>query len=209
MTGPRQWWDERIVPRLVDRSLDDGFAGPWRESVCGGAAGTVVELGFGSGRTLPYYSSAVTEVLAVDPSDLSWKMAGERIAASPVDVTRLGRDGAHLPRADASVDTVVSTWSLCTVPDLDGTLAEVARVLRPGGTLRFVEHTLAPRRAMALAQRVIQPAWGVVAGGCHVDRDILGRMRDAGLVVSTTHEGYLDAITSPASWFVMGTAAPA
>jgi SAM-dependent methyltransferase len=209
MTGPRQWWVERVVPRMVDRSLDDGFAGPWRESVCGGARGTVVELGFGSGRTLPYYPSAVSEVLAVDPSDLSWEMASERVAASPIPVHRLGLDAASLPRADDSVDTIVSTWALCTIPDLDGTLAEVVRVLRPGGTLRFVEHALAPYRGMALAQRVIQPAWGVVAGGCHVDRDILGRMRAAGLAVTTTHEGYLDAITSPASWFVMGEATPA
>ncbi|MGB7817358.1 MAG: class I SAM-dependent methyltransferase [Ornithinibacter sp.] len=208
MTGPRRWWDERIVPRLVDRSLDDGFAGPWRESVCAGATGTVIELGFGSGRTLPYYSATVTEVLAVDPSDLSWEMARERVEESPLTVTRLGPDGAHLARADASVDTVVSTWALCTIPDLDGTLSEVARVLRPGGFLRFVEHTLAPHRGMALTQRAIQPAWGLIAGGCHVDRDILGRMRDAGLHVSTVHEGYLDAITSPASWFVMGSATP-
>lgn len=207
MAGIRHWWGERVVPRLVDRSLDDRLAGPWREQVCGGARGTVVELGFGSGRTLPYYPAAVTEVLAVDPSDLSWQRAGERVTASGCRVERVAVDAARLPVEDARVDTVVSTWAMCTIPDLDGALAEARRVLTPTGTLRFVEHAVAPGPRMARLQRTIQPVWGVVAGGCHVDRDILGRIRAAGFVVTTTHEGYLDGVRSPGTWFVMGSAA--
>lgn len=206
MAAIRQWWGDRVVPRLVDRSLDDRLAGPWREQVCGGATGTVLELGFGSGRTLPYYPDAVTEVLAVDPSDLAWEMAGERVTASRCRVERIAVDAADLSLDDACVDTVVSTWTMCTVPDLDGALAEARRVLWPGGTLRFVEHAVAPSPRMARVQRTVQPVWGVVAGGCHVDRDILGRIRASGFVVTTTHEGYLDGVTSPASWFVMGSA---
>ena len=208
MTGPRRWWDERVVPRLVDRSLDDRIAGPWRDSVCGGASGTVLELGFGSGRTLPFYPPAVTRVLAVDPSDLAWEMATVRVTASRMPVQRVATDAASLPLPPASVDTVVSTWSMCTIPDLDGALAEVRRVLRPGGSVRFVEHALAASPRMARVQRAIQPVWGRVAGGCHVDRDILGLVRGAGFEVDTAHEGYLDAVTSPASWFVMGSATP-
>jgi len=204
----RGWWDERVVPRLVDRSLDDRIAGPWRDSVCGGASGTVLELGFGSGRTLPFYPPAVTRVLAVDPSDLAWEMATVRVTASRMPVERVATDAASLPLPPASVDTVVSTWSLCTIPDLDGALAEVRRVLRPGGSFRFVEHALAASPRMARVQRAIQPVWGRVAGGCHVDRDILGLVRGAGFEVDTAHEGYLDAVTSPASWFVMGSATP-
>jgi SAM-dependent methyltransferase len=209
MTGPRRWWDDRVVPRLVDRSLDDRIAGPWRESVCGGASGTVLELGFGSGRTLPFYPSAVTRVLAVDPSELAWEMAAERITASRMPVERVATDAASLPLPSGGVDTVVSTWSMCTIPDLGGALREVARVLRPGGSLRFVEHALAPSTLMARVQRTIQPVWGLVAGGCHVDRDILALVREAGFEVRTSHEGYLDGVTSPASWLVMGTATPA
>lgn len=208
MTGPRRWWDDRVVPRLVDRSLEDRIAGPWRESVCSGASGTVLELGFGSGRTLPFYPPAVTRVLAVDPSDLAWEMAAERIAASPMPVERIATDAASLPLPPASVDTVVSTWSMCTIPDLGAALREVARVLRPGGSLRFVEHALAPSSRMARVQRTIQPVWGLVAGGCHVDRDILELVRDARFDVSTSHEGYLDGVSSPASWLVMGAAIP-
>lgn len=209
MTGPRRWWNDRVVPRLVDRSLDDRLAGPWRHGTCGGASGTVLELGFGSGRTLAYYPDAVTRVLAVDPSDLAWEMAAERVTASRMPVERVATDAASLPLPAASVDTVVSTWSMCTIPDLTGALAEVARVLRPGGSLRFVEHALAPSPRMARVQRTIQPVWGLVAGGCHVDRDILGLVAGAGFDVTTTHEGYLDDVTSPASWFVAGSATPA
>ncbi|GAA4398601.1 class I SAM-dependent methyltransferase [Ornithinibacter aureus] len=208
MTGPRQWWTDRVVPRLVDRSLDDRLAGPWREQVCGHACGVVLELGFGSGRTLPFYPDSVTRVLAVDPSDLAWEMAADRLTASRMPVERVSQDAASLPLAPESVDTVVSTWSLCTIPDLDGALAEVRRVLRPGGSFRFVEHALAASPRMARVQRAIQPVWGRVAGGCHVDRDILGLVRGAGFEVDTAHEGYLDAVTSPASWFVMGSATP-
>jgi len=209
MAGPRRWWDDRVVPRLVDRSLDDRIAGPWRESVCSGASGTVLELGFGSGRTLPFYPPAVTRVLAVDPSDLAWEMAAERITASRMPVERVATDAASLPLPPASVDTVVSTWSMCTIPDLGAALREVSRVLRPGGSLRFVEHALAPSTRMARVQRTIQPVWGLVAGGCHIDRDILELVRDARFDVSTSHEGYLDGVSSPASWLVMGAAIPA
>lgn len=203
----RRWWDERVLPHLVDRALDDRLAGRWREQVCGRATGTVLELGFGSGRTLPHYPREVSEVLAVDPSDRSWELAGERVAAWGRRVERIGVDAARLPLPDASVDTVVSTWTMCTIPDLDAALVEARRVLRPGGTLRFVEHTIAPGVRMAGVQRAIQPVWGVLAGGCHVDRDVLGRVRAAGFVVTTTHEGYLDGVASPASWFVMGSGA--
>jgi SAM-dependent methyltransferase len=208
MRTPGRWWDERVVPRLVERSLDDRLAGPWREQVCGGATGRVLELGFGSGRTLRHYPGAVTEVLAVDPSVLAWEMAADRVTASGCRVQRVASDAASLPLPDAGVDTVVSTWTMCTIPDLDAALAEARRVLRPGGTLRFVEHALAPSRPMATLQRTIQPVWGRVAGGCHVDRDVLGRVRAAGFAVTTTHEGFLDGVASPAGWFVVGTGVP-
>jgi SAM-dependent methyltransferase len=196
------------VPRLVDRSLDDRLAGPWREQVCGGASGTVLELGFGSGRSLPHYPGTVGEVLAVDPSELAWELAADRVTASGCRVHRVAHDAASLPLGDGSVDTVVSTWTMCTIPELDRALAEARRVLRPGGTLRFVEHALAPSRRMARVQRAVQPVWGLVAGGCHVDRDVLAQVRGAGFEVSTTFEGYLDGVASPAGWFVLGTGVP-
>src|SRR5829696_9542708 len=134
--GARRWWDEQAVPRLTDRGLGDATAGSWRTTVCGGATGEVLEIGFGSGRNLEYYPGGVARVLAVEPAELSWERASPRIAASGVSVERVGLDGADLPVPDGSVDTVVSTWTLCTVPAVERALAEARRVLRPGGTLR-------------------------------------------------------------------------
>jgi SAM-dependent methyltransferase len=207
VTGLRRWWDEQVLPRLVDVALTDATAGSWRTTVCGGATGEVLDVGFGSGRNLAYYPAAVTEVLAVEPADLAWKRARGRVAASPVPVRRVGLDGARLPLPDGSVDTVVSTWTMCTIPDLEGFLTEARRVLRPGGSLRFVEHSLAPTGLVPAVQRRIQPVWGAVAGGCHVDRDIAGRLRDAGFAVDLTHQGYVQGgPAKPWAWFVTGSA---
>ena len=207
--GVRHWWDERLLPRLVDVVLADATAGSWRTTVCGGATGEVLEIGFATGRNLPYYPASVTRVLAVEPADLAWERAQPRVTASGVPVERVGLDGADLPVLDASVDTVVSTWTLCTVPEIERALTEARRVLRPGGVLRFVEHSLAPGGPVAGLQRRIQPLWGPVAGGCHVDRDIAALLRDAGYAVDLTHDGYIQGgVAKPWSWFVTGTAVP-
>lgn len=182
--SPGAWWNERVVPRLVDASLNDATAASWRRRVCADLSGTVLEVGFGSGRNVPYLPAAVDEVLAVEPADLAWERAGARIAAYGRPVTRIGLDGASLPIADASVDAVLSTWTLCTVGDLASALGEARRVLRPGGALHFVEHVRSDRLGVARWQSRLQPAWGVVAGGCHLDRDILASMRAAGFTVA-------------------------
>lgn len=207
--GVRHWWEERMLPRLVDAVLVDATAGPWRRAVCGHATGVVLELGFGSGRNLPHYPDAVSRVLAVEPADLAWRRARARVTASRVPVERVGLDGADLPLPDRSVDTVVSTWTMCTVPDIERALREARRVLRPGGTLRFVEHSLAPSPRVARTQRRIQPVWGPVAGGCHVDRDITGLLRDAGFDVRLTDERFvMGGPAAPWAWFVAGSATP-
>jgi SAM-dependent methyltransferase len=209
MTSVRRWWDEQALPRLVDVALADATSGTWRTTVCVGATGEVLEIGFGSGRNLPYYGDTVTRVLAVEPADLAWARAKARVTASGMPVTRVGLDGSDLPVPDASVDTVVSTWTLCTVPGVERALHEARRVLRPGGQLRFVEHSAAPSRRVAGIQRRIQPLWGRVAGGCHVDRDIAGLLRGAGYDVELTYEGFVSGgVATPWSWFVTGSATP-
>ena len=208
--GAAQWWEEQVLPRLVDVVLADATAGPWRAPVCAGLHGEVLEIGFGTGRNLPFYPDAVTRVLAVEPSDLAWERAAGRVAAFGRPVDRVGLDGARLPLDDGSVDAVVSTWTMCTVPDLDAALAEVRRVLRPHGELRFVEHTLAPDAGTARVQRGIQPVWGRLAGGCHVDRDLVALLEGAGLAVDLRYEGYVaGGPARPWSRFVTGTATPA
>jgi SAM-dependent methyltransferase len=206
----RRWWNEQVVPRLTDVGLNDATAGSWRTTVCGGATGEVLEIGFGSGRNLAYYPGAVSRVLAVEPAELSWRRAAARVAASGVPVERVGLDGAHLPVPDASVDTVVSTWTMCTVPEVEEALGEARRVLRPGGALRFVEHSLAPDERTARRQRRLQPYWGRLAGGCHVDRDIAALVAGAGFDVELTYAGFIGGgPAKPWLWFVAGAATPA
>lgn len=204
------WWDEHALPRLVDVALADRTAAGWRTGVCGDLAGEVLEIGFGSGRNLPFYGEEVCRVLAVEPSDLAWQRAAGRIAEFGRPVERLALDAARIPLPDASVDSVVATWVMCTIPDLQSALGEVRRVLRPGGLLHFVEHSLAPGRRTADIQRRLQPFWGPVAGGCHLDRDIPEEIRAAGLDLQSLHAAYVVKgwPVRPFGYFVTGRAAP-
>ncbi len=206
--GLRTWWDERALPRLTHRSCQGPDVDRWRAPVCARADGVVLDIGFGSGPNLPHYPAGVTRVLAADPSDLAWELAADRIAAFGRPVERASRDAADLSAlADDSVDTVVTAWALCTVPDLAGALAEARRVLRPGGELHFVEHSLAPDARTVRLQRTVQPVWGRIAGGCHVDRDLPGAIGDAGFTVELGQSRYIAPGPLRAwGWFVTGTA---
>lgn len=135
---------EQVLPRIIDVACGMQVNEQLRERVCAGLGGRVVEVGFGSGRNVPHYPAAVTEVAAVEPSDTAWKLARERLRASATLVRRVGLDGQSLPLADGSFDAALSTWTLCTIPDVATALAELRRVLRPGATFHFVEHGLAP-----------------------------------------------------------------
>jgi SAM-dependent methyltransferase len=203
-----RWWGERVVPRLVDLTCSGALADGWRARTCGPVAGEVVELGFGSGRNLDHYGDAVTRVLAVEPSDLAWEMSAERRAAFVRPVGRTGLDGAAIDLPDESADAVVSTWTLCTIPDLAGALAESRRVLRPGGALHLVEHSLSPDPRMARRQRRMQPLWGRVAGGCHVDRDLPALLADAGFDLPDLRARDAAPVATPWSWFVTARAVP-
>ncbi|MEO6604381.1 MAG: class I SAM-dependent methyltransferase [Aeromicrobium sp.] len=203
-------WDQRILPRLIDVVLGDRFTSGWRERVCRELAGETLEIGFGSGTNLAHCGERVTRVLAVEPSDRAWEIAQNRIVDFGRPVRRIGLDGAHLGLPEASVDAVVSTWTMCTIPDLTAALTEVRRVLRPGGTLHFVEHSLAPTSRVAHVQHTIQPGWGRVAGGCHLDRDVPELLSAAGYSVPDLHQRYASALwpARPFGWFVTGSAQP-
>ena len=180
----RTWWEERILPRLVDVALSDALARKWRTLVVEPAAGVVLEVGFASGKNLPFYPAAVTEVLAVEPADLAWERAAQRIEDFDRPVRRIGLDGASLPLPDDSADMVISTWTMCTIPHLQEAIGEFRRVLRPGGTVRFVEHVAAVHPGARRIQSRVQPLWGAVAGGCHLDRDIVGELEAGGFAVT-------------------------
>ena len=143
-----------------------------RTRVTAGMNGVVLEIGFGSGLNVPHYPAGVTQVMAVDPATVGRRLAATRIAAHAVPVEFIGTDAQALPVPGACADFVLSTWTLCTIPDLGRALDEAYRVLRPGGELHFVEHGLSPDPRVARVQRGLTPLHRRVVGGCHLDRPI-------------------------------------
>jgi ubiquinone/menaquinone biosynthesis C-methylase UbiE len=172
---------DRVLPRITDLALSGREFRKIRARVCAELAGEVLEVGFGSGRNVAHYPAAVTRVRAVEPATRAQALASERVAASPVPVEYVGLDGEHLPLADESVDHVLTTWTLCTIPDVDRALGEMRRVLRPGGSLHFVEHGRAPQPRVARWQDRLTPIQRRVAGGCHLNRQIDRLIETAGL----------------------------
>ncbi len=155
---------------------------PIRRPVMDGLAGTVLEIGFGSGSNVGLYPPAVTRVLAVEPSMRAREMARRRIAEYPEPTVEfVGLDGASLPLGAESVDAVVSTFTLCTIPDVDAAMSEVVRVLRPGGALHFVEHGRSDDPKVLSRQRRFEPIQRRIAGGCRLTRDPSALVADAGL----------------------------
>ena len=174
---------DHVLPRVINVACGAKQARPLRERVCAGLVGQVVEIGFGTGHNVPFYPETVQGVAAIEPSRLSWKLAQERVSASPVPVERSGLDGQSLPFADDTFDTALSTWTLCTIPDPVLALTEVRRVLRPGGMLHFVEHGLAPDESTRRWQRRLEPLNKRMAGGCHLTRPIVDLIETAGFRV--------------------------
>lgn len=181
---------DHVLPRLVHAACGLQANAEARRQVCAGLHGEVVEIGFGSGLNVPYYPEAVTSVAAVEPADLAWRLAAERVEASTVPVRRAGLDGESLPFPDDSFDCALSTWTMCTIPDVELALAELRRVLRPGGRLHFVEHGLAPDHAVARWQQRLEPLQKRVAGGCHLTRRIVPLIESAGLHVTEVERYY-------------------
>ncbi len=176
-------YSERVLPRIVNMACGRADHDPIRRRTAAGLRGRVVEIGFGSGLNVPFYPAAVESVSAIEPADLGWRLAGERVARATVPVQRAGLDGQSLPFEDDSFDTALSTWTMCTIPDAGTALAELRRVLIPGGTLHFVEHGLAPDAAVQRWQHRLDPVQSTLFGGCHLDRDIRGTIERAGFTI--------------------------
>jgi ubiquinone/menaquinone biosynthesis C-methylase UbiE len=178
------FWTDQVVPRVTDKMLGTREVTRHRRRAVEGLQGEVVEIGFGSGLNVPLNPVDVTTVYAVDPSLVARNLSAGRVDASPVNVEFVGLDGASLTLEDASVDAALSTFTLCTIPDVATALREVHRVLRPGGTFHFLEHGLCPDPAVARQQHRFNGMQQRLAGGCHLDRAIDTLVRDAGFEIT-------------------------
>jgi len=185
-------WAEHVLPRAIDVALGRENISQWRRRCVEGLAGVVVEPGFGSGLNIPHYPSGVTHVYAVDPSELGHRLASKRIAASPVTIEPVG-------------DAGLLTYTLCTIPDHLAALAELLRVIRPGGRLHFLEHGRAPDASVARWQDRLTPIQRRLADGCHLNRAIVDDIASAGFIVES-HDSSYEGPPKPLTWFTVGVA---
>jgi ubiquinone/menaquinone biosynthesis C-methylase UbiE len=174
------FYQTHILPRVCDLAMRNKMLKRNRRQVIGRAEGRVLEIGAGSGLNLPFYGASVREVLALEPDAKLSAMAAAKTAGLRVPVTFLPAYAEAIPLDDASIDTVVTTWTLCTIPDAPAALAEMRRVLKPGGRLEFVEHGLSPEPGIGKWQNRLTPLWMKLFGGCHLNRPISTLIEDAG-----------------------------
>ncbi len=199
-------WGAQVVPRIANRTLGTAEVAEVRARVCADLVGEVLEIGFGSGLNVPHYPPGVVRVTAVEPSDVGWRLGSDRLAASRVPVTRSGLDGELLPFPDASFDSALSTFTLCTIPDAAAALREVRRVLRPGGAFCFVEHGRAPDASVQRWQRRIEPVYSPMAGGCRLSRPIDELVAQAGFTVERLERYYSPGEPRPFAHLYEGAA---
>jgi ubiquinone/menaquinone biosynthesis C-methylase UbiE len=169
-----------VVPRLIELSMRQSQLQDYRRELVPNARGRVLEVGVGSGMNLPFYAADVREVVGVDPSAELLEMARKRAAEAGRPVTLTRASATSMPLENASFDTIVMTWTLCSIPYPAAALREMRRVLRPGGTLLFIEHGLSPDAGVARWQHRLTPVWRRFAGGCHLDRKVDDLIRAAG-----------------------------
>ncbi|PWC39360.1 class I SAM-dependent methyltransferase [Azospirillum sp. TSO35-2] len=173
-----------ILPWLTDWVMGQAMLGTFRSKIAGDARGRVLEIGIGSGRNLPFYGAAADEVVGVDPSAELLAIARRAAAEAPRPVTFVEQTAERLPFDDGSFDTVVVTWSLCSIPDPSAALREAHRVLKPAGELRFVEHGLAPAPGVQRWQHRLTPLWSRCSGGCHLNRKMDDLISAAGFHIT-------------------------
>ncbi len=201
-------YERYVLPRVVHFTCGLKPNMRQREKVVPRARGRVLEIGIGSGLNLPYYDSAnVSKVWGLDPSPKMTQMARRTASSLPFEVEFIGLPGDEIPLEDSSVDTVVVTYTLCTIPDTTPALRQMSRVLRPGGELIFCEHGAAPDSAVRRWQNLINPIWKRLGGGCNLNRPIPALIEAGGFRIKSLETMYIPG-WRPASFNYWGTAVP-
>ncbi|WP_407181104.1 class I SAM-dependent methyltransferase [Bradyrhizobium sp. STM 3562] len=177
------FYQRRIVPCLTHLAMSQKQLLPFRRHVVGAAEGRVLEIGVGSGMNFPLYGRSAASVIGLEPSPELLRMARARARSAPLPVTLLDASAEAIPLEAGSFDTVVTTWTLCTIPDALRALSEMRRVLKPGGALLFVEHGRAPEAGVARWQDRLDPLWSRLAGGCHLNRKMDDLLTAAGFSI--------------------------
>lgn len=186
------FYNRYILPCCLDKSCSIRPITRQREKVVPLAAGTVLEIGIGSGLNLPHYNpSAVDKIIGVDPDEHIWKRSKARRAACEIDIERIGLSGENIPLDDNSADCAVVTYSLCTIPDPVKALREISRIVKNGGAVHFCEHGKAPDPKVHKWQNRMDPYWKKIAGGCHSGRDIPALFSEAGFTLTTLSQMYI------------------
>ena len=187
-----EFYAKHILPRCLDKACGIGPITKQREKIVPLAEGVVLEIGIGSGQNLPHYNPGkVTKIIGVDPDDHIWKRSEKRRTACPIDIERIGLSGEDIPLDTNIADSVVITYSLCTIPDPVKALREMTRILKPGGQILFSEHGKAPDAKVHRWQNRIDPLWKKIAGGCHSGRDIPALFHQADLKLLDLQEMYI------------------
>ena len=201
------WWERHGVPRLIKCACSQGQIMKVRSKVVPHASGDVLELGCGGGINMEFYDPArVTSFTGLDPSPELLAMSRAAAQARGMDADIQGGFGEAMPFDDARFDTVVTTFTLCSVADQAAVLAEIRRVLKPGGTALFLEHGAAPDAEVAKWQRRIEPVWKRIGGNCHLTRPISGAYEQAGFAVDRQAAAYIPKTPRPFGWYEYGTA---
>jgi ubiquinone/menaquinone biosynthesis C-methylase UbiE len=203
------WYERHVLPWLVDMACGVRPVRRQRQKVVPLAQGRVLEIGIGTGLNLEHYDKArIRQIVGLDPGLEMHPQARRRSRRAGIEVELVGLSAERIPYEDASFDTVLVTFSLCTITEPVDALKEMRRVLKPGGRLIFCEHGLAPDVAVRRWQRRLTPLWSKLAGGCHLDRDIPRLLQEAGFRADDLQQMYLPGPRA-LTYNYWGTAAPA
>ena len=202
------FYRDRVFPFLTNLAMRNRRLLPYRERVLSAAEGRVLEIGIGSGLNLPFYPARVSEIVGLEPVPRLAAMARRASGHSPFPVFFVEGSAEAIPLDDSSVDTVVTTWTLCSVPEVERALGEMRRVLKPGGRLLFAEHGQAPEASVRKWQDRLTPAWKYISGGCHLNRPIGALIENASFNIEVLETGYMQG-PRPMAFIYEGHARPA